>query len=265
MMQDESIAKISDQVEIWSEEQVKLIGATVAKGTSAAELALFLNVCKSVGLNPFNREIWCYKDHRGNLVMYTGRDGYLKIAQNNPTFNGMRSSEYCENDEISLDVPNGKVHHKIDPLKERGAIKGAYALVFRKAGEPTLAHVDIATYDKENPNFVSPWKTHKASMIKKVAETNALKAAYGTAMIQSRHEFEINETEGRVVPIDHSGEVKSEIDKLQDEFLEVIEAFPESKANNYRQSWNELREKDQLTPEMARSVIQQIRLEVPTP
>lgn len=174
--------------------EVAVIQNTVAKGTTKVELAYFINVCKSVGLNPFIKEIWCYKDKQNNVLVFAGRDGFLAKAQTNPMFNGIRSSEVCQNDTFSIDIANNKIEHSFG-VSERGAIVGAYAIVFRKNGEPTIEFVDFKFYNKG----YNAWKSHPAEMIKKVAETHALKKAFGISGIQSEYDF--NEKNGVAVPI----------------------------------------------------------------
>lgn len=106
--------RISDMVDgEYNADQIMVVQETVAKGTTVTELGYFLNVCRSVGLNPFNREIWCYKDYKGGLVMFTGRDGFLSMAQKNPLFNGMRSFEVCENDTFAIDIANNVIKHEV--------------------------------------------------------------------------------------------------------------------------------------------------------
>lgn len=184
MTKEGKIAKISNL----TEEQVAIIKNTVAKGVTDTELAYFLQVCKTIELNPFNKEIWCYKDGKGNLIVFTGRDGLLSKAQKNPNFNGIRSCEIKEKDEWFIDIPTGKIHHKIKSI-DRGNIIGAYALVFRKDGEPTVEFVEFATYNKG----YNTWKTHPAEMIKKVAESKALKKAFGISMVQIEEDFNIKD------------------------------------------------------------------------
>ena len=105
----------------FSPEEVAVIKNTVAKGTTDIELAFFLNVCKSVGLNPCNKEVWCYKDKKENLLIFAGRDGFLRKAQESKLWNGMTSFEVCENDEFEIDIANQKVNHKPN-IKNRGKI-----------------------------------------------------------------------------------------------------------------------------------------------
>lgn len=172
----------------FSAAQVAVAKRTVASSANLIELAYFLNVAKSQKLDPFNKEIWCYKDNRQNLIIFAGRDGMLRKAQENPKFNGMRSSEVCENDEFSLDIANNKIVHQIKSgkKKDRGVIIGAYAIVFRKEGEPTIAFCHLEDYKKK---FV--WDTHTADMIKKTAEHKALKKSFGFSGLQDEADFEI--------------------------------------------------------------------------
>jgi len=179
---------IANQVgENYTPEQIGIVQKNVAKGTSNNELAYFLNVCKTMELNPFNKEVWCYKDNKNNLLIFAGRDGFLSKAQKNPLFNGIRSIEIRENDEYSIDVLNNNVFHKITkPLKERGKILMGVAIVFRKDGEPTIEMADFDVYNKG----YNTWRTHPGEMIKKVAETHALKKAFGISMVQSEYDFQ---------------------------------------------------------------------------
>lgn len=192
------VAIKDNSYEGFSREQIDLIKKSIAKDTNDTELKLFLNVCRSTGLNAFRKEIWCYKDNKGNLLMFAGRDGFLANAQKNEAFAGIRSCDVCENDELVLDMMNPSQNKHVINQKNRGAILGAYAIVFRHGGEPTISYVDFKEYNKG----YNTWKTHPAAMIKKVAEVQALKLAFGMSGIQSEHEFEI--IENTAIPIDHT-------------------------------------------------------------
>lgn len=209
---------VSNQVAgAYSPEQIGVIQNNVAKGTSLNELAYFLNVCKTMELNPFNKEVWCYKDNRDNLLIFAGRDGFLSKAQSNPFFNGIRSVEVRENDIFAVDIINNKIRHEIQaPDKERGAIIYGVAIVFRKDGEPTIELADFKTYNKG----YNAWKTHPAEMIKKVAETHALKKAFGISGIQSEYDFNINN--GVAVPINTEFEPE---DQVAEKLTQLNELF----------------------------------------
>lgn len=170
-------------------DQVALIKSTVAKGTNDNELAYFLSVCKTVELNPMLKQIWCYKDNKGNLLIFAGRDGFLTIAQRDTRWNGITSGYVCKNDAFEMDIPNGKVIHKPN-FKDRGAIIGGYGIVKPKGCElVTTEWADIVTYDKGQ--FV--WNSHKSDMIMKVAEIHALKKAFGISGLNSEYDFNVQD------------------------------------------------------------------------
>jgi phage recombination protein Bet len=221
--------KVSD-ITGYKPNEIAIIQQNVAKGTTATELAYFLNICKTMKLNPFNKEVWCYKDGRGNLLIFAGRDGFLSKAQQNPLFNGIRSCEVREGDQWSIDVANNNIKHEITkPLKERGKIIGAYCLVFRKGGEPTIEFVDFETYNKG----FSAWKTHPSEMIKKVAESHALKKAFGISGIQSEYDFNFDKTASPIKTENiglNENDVLNEIknldkDQCMDYYMENVDQF----------------------------------------
>lgn len=211
--QTDSLDKVVGMTSGYDRNQILLISKQIAKGANATELAYFLNVCKSQQLNPFNKEIWCYKDHQSNLIIFTGRDGMLAKAQNNPNFKGIRSMEYCVNDKvIEIDIPNGTIKHLFDPRTERGEILGAYAIVYRADGEPTIEVADFKTYDKGRHT----WKSHPRQMIKKVAEASALKKAFGLSGIQMEHDFEVRNDVAIPLQIDKEQITKEQLSTAYD-------------------------------------------------
>lgn len=179
-------------------EEIGVIKNTIAKGTTNTELALFLFTAQSMGLNPLHKEIWCYKDGKGNVLTFAGRDGFLTKAQQSKKYRGIRSSEVRENDVFSLDIANNDIKHQKE-FKNPGKIIGAYCIAFVHDGEPTVEWCDFDTYNKS----FGAWKSHPADMIKKVAETHALKKAFGISGLQSEHDWEF--TGDKAYPIDTDG------------------------------------------------------------
>lgn len=180
----EKISKVTG----FSPEQIAIIKANVAKGTTDNELAFFASVCQDMKLSPLKKEVWCYKNKKGDLLIFAGRDGFLSASQQHPDYMGIRSSEVCANDEIEIDVPNAKIKHVYDPRKDRGGIIGAYCIAFGKTTEPIIEWVDFKTYNKG----YNAWGTHPAEMIKKVAETHALKKKFGLSGLQIEYDWSVN-------------------------------------------------------------------------
>lgn len=210
-------------------EMIAVLHNTIAKGTTVTELAYFLSVCKSLDLNPLNREVWCYKDTIGNLLVFTGRDGFLSKAQKNSKYNGLRSSEVRENDVFVMDIANNNIEHTFG-TSERGKILGAYAIAFVKDQEPTIEWADFNDYNKGK----NTWTKFASDMIKKVAECHALKKAFGISNLVSEYDFEIKNG------IAYAGHSKPEIpkDKSEERLFELI---------NTRKSRKEL---EKLLPEL---------------
>jgi len=175
----------------FTDEEILVIKKTIARDTTDTELAYFIFVSKRLQLDPLNKEIWCYKDKKNNLIVFAGRDGFLKKAQRSDKWNGIISSEVREADEFELNIPESKVKH-IKNVKEKSKILGAYAICKPKECElATIEWVDFSVYSKGE--YI--WNTHQADMIKKVAEVHALKKAYGISGLQSAYDYEIrNET-----------------------------------------------------------------------
>lgn len=176
-------------------EEVAIVKAQVAKNTTDAELTYFLMQCRNQKLNPFNKEIWCYKDHVGNLLIFTGRDGFLSKAQKDPRYNGIRSGCIRENDEYTIDIPNGRIEHRIKgSLKQRGEVVGGYAFVYmvdRATGKNMEPGLVWAPFENFNKNRGS-WKTNPDEMIVKCAESHAIKKAMGFSGLQVEDDFYVS-------------------------------------------------------------------------
>jgi len=177
-MSNEIVKKVNSKWGL-NEEQIEIVKNTICKDATNEELNYFLEVAKATGLNPFLKEIWFYKqpkyfiDSKGNriksneheIVIFAGRDGFLKKANEHPAFDGLESKVIED---------------------EKGNIKGAVAKVYRKDRSiPTEVYVDFKEYYKGN----SIWKAKPKTMIVKVAEAQALKKAFSITGLYSYEEF----------------------------------------------------------------------------
>lgn len=179
--------KLSDQIQIYTPEEIGIIKATVAKGFSDLELAYFLNVAKVYQLNPFTKQIWGYKDNKNNIIVFAGRDGFLAKAQRDPRWNGISSDVVREGEHLELNIAEGKISHKKD-VTSKAKIIGAYAISKPKGCEyPTIEWADFDTYNKG----YNVWKADPVAMIKKVAESHCLAKAYGISGLAVEEDFEV--------------------------------------------------------------------------
>lgn len=208
----------------FSDEDRDIIKNSVAKGTTDAEFKYFLALAASSKLNPFTKEIWCYKDNKGNLLVFSGRDGYQANAQRQSDYRGLRSAAVYENDEFEMDIPAGHVKHKIKAVG-RGAVVGAYCFVYRDGFKDFIVWVDINTYDKK----AFTWESHKAAMIEKVAEAHCLKKAYnlgGSINTAEDYDFQRNSFSSQTEDADYT-EIKPPTEEQMAE--EIVNAIADAK------------------------------------
>lgn len=143
-------------------EVIATIKQTVCRGATDAQLRMFLEVCKSTGLNPFLKEIW-YVAEKG--IIMAARDGYLRVANENPMFDGIETR--VERDD-----------HKV-PIK-------AVCTVWRKdRSHPVICEAYFNEYKKAGP----VWQQYPSAMISKVAEVLALKRSFAINGVVSEEEM----------------------------------------------------------------------------
>jgi phage recombination protein Bet len=189
--------KISDQVAIYSPEEVAIIKATVAKGFSDIELSYFLNVAKVYKLNPFTKQIWAYKDNKNNIIVFAGRDGFLAKAQQDKRWNGIASDVIREDELYDINIAQGHITHSKDVLS-KAKIIGAYAICRPKNCE--ISTIEWADFDTYNKGY-NVWKADPVAMIKKVAESHCLAKAYGISGLSVEEDFNVEN--GTAYAIDH--------------------------------------------------------------
>ena len=233
-------------------EQIAIIKANVAKGTTDGELAFFASVCKSSGLDPLNKEIWCYKDNKGNLLIFAGRDGFLKKAQTSARWNGLSSDVVYSNDECLIDVPNGIVEHK-HGIADRGQLLGAYAIVKPKDAEQVT--IEWAEFDVYNRAYAPIWKSNPAVMIKKVAETHALKKAFGITGLAVEYDFDT--TDGVALPVVEL-RVKDELETAKEKIREMLETYQGDDKEEIRTMCSTKQNKNEFDIKFANNIIKQL-------
>lgn len=173
---------------IWeSSEDLKQIKEIYGKSLSSGEFNTLVQMGKATGLNPFLKEIWAVKYGETAAQIFIGRDGYRKSAQRHPLYDYHITDAVYSNDEFY--VVNAEVKHKYT-LTNRGQLIGAYCLAQRKgSSRPTYLFAEL----KEYSTGKSLWnqQTGKpATMIKKVAEAQGLRAAFQELFSGTYSEYE---------------------------------------------------------------------------
>lgn len=208
-------------------ETVEVLKATVAKHTTDPELSYFLTLSQAHGLNPFNKEIWCYKrakrDEAGNynyensdLIVMTGRDGYLKIAKRNPNFKKIASQAVYENDTFTCDPITEHINHRFSS-RNRGSIVGAYAVITEKDGTKHFKYVSFSEYKDTFARANSPWSSKPSAMICKCAESVLCKQYGGIAGITAEETMSYDDNRTSSSP-----QIQEYTSELKDGILEKI-------------------------------------------
>jgi phage recombination protein Bet len=137
----------------WTREQIETIKQTVARGANDAQLALFLQTCRSRGLDPFVKQV--YFTPQGIIVSI---DGLRAIAE--------RTGCYAP----------GPTRYEYDDAK---SLVAAYVTV-RKNVSGTWFDIEESAFYEEYRGTSPIWKKMPRVMLAKCAEARALRRAFSS-------------------------------------------------------------------------------------
>jgi phage recombination protein Bet len=133
-------------------EMLSTLRNSVAPGLTDNEFMLFAEMVKATGLNPVTKEVWAIKAG-GRLQIMTGINGFLRIANAHPAYDGM----------------------EVEYERDGDKIIAATAKVYRKDRRfPSVATAFMSEYAKPTPI----WKTMPSIMLSKCAKSLALREAF---------------------------------------------------------------------------------------
>ena len=134
------------------------------------EIRLFIELCKFQKLNPFVGEAYAIKFGQ-EFQMVVGYDTYKRRAEQNPSYCGRKSG-------IVVTRGNEVIQKEGTCLYPGEQLIGGWCRVFREMPngriDESYKEVGLEEYDKKQAN----WKTKPATMIEKVAVSQALRAAF---------------------------------------------------------------------------------------
>lgn len=163
-----------------------------AKNATDTEFNMLIEMGKATALNPFLREIWLVKYGNGAAQIFIGRDGYRIAAQRQPDYDYHLVDAVYSNDKFQM--WNGEVQHQYE-IANRGDLIGAYCVVKRKSASRTMyVYVEFTEYDLKQ----GLWKSKPATMIKKVAEAQAIRMAFQSTFAGTYAEEELPESKSKI-------------------------------------------------------------------
>lgn len=175
-------------------ELVQVLKSTAFKGeVTDAQMAALMVVANQYGLNPFTRELFAFPDKQNGIVPVVGVDGWSRIINSHPQFDGI---EFHHADEF-VTMPGAKpspewiechIHRKD---RSRPVVVREY-----------LDEVYRAPFKGKYGDVTGPWQTHTKRFLRHKAMIQCARLAFGYGGIYDQDEAE------RIVeaaPVKHMG------------------------------------------------------------
>lgn len=149
-----------------SDDLVQVLKSTAFRGqVSDAQMSALLIVASNYGLNPWTKEIYAFPDQNNGIVPVVGVDGWSRIINSHPQFDGM---DFQQDDESCTCIIHRK--DRSHPVK-------------------------VTEYLSECKRPVKPWQSHPKRMLRHKALIQCARLAFGYVGI-----FDLDEAE-RIVEI----------------------------------------------------------------
>jgi len=141
---------------------VETLKATAFKGqVSDAQMTALMVVANQYGLNPWTKEIYAFPDKNNGIVPVVGVDGWSRIINSHPQFDGM---EFVQDEELCTCV------------------------MFRKDRNHPIKVTEYMSECKRNG--VGPWSSHPKRMLRHKAMIQCARLAFGFGGIYDQDEAE---------------------------------------------------------------------------
>ena len=142
-------------------ELVEILKSTAFKGqVSDAQMAALMVVANQYALNPFTRELFAFPDKNNGIVPVVGVDGWARIINSHPQFDGM-----------DFDQDN----------------ESCTCIIYRK----DRSHpIKVTEYMDECRRGTGPWQSHPKRMLRHKAMIQCARIAFGYGGIYDQDEAE---------------------------------------------------------------------------
>lgn len=222
---------INPTMDMWNNpEKLKEIRRMVSPSTplSDMEFSFLVELGRATQLNPFMKEIWAVKYRRKNrdtgkyedqpAQIFIGRDGYRKTAQRQPDYEYHQVNAVYSKDDFK--ISNDEIQHNYG-FSNRGDLLGAYCIVKRRSSRKyTYVMVTMSEYNL----CQGLWKDKPETMIKKVAEAQAVRQAFQEVLAGTYSDAEIMQEERtNVLPIHGNTQTERLKNVINADTGEVIE------------------------------------------
>ena len=162
---------------------VETLKATAFKGqVSDAQMTALMVVANQYGLNPWTKEIYAFPDKNNGIVPVVGVDGWARIINDNPQFDGM---EFAQSDEkVRMPGANSDAPAWIE-----------CAMYRKDRTRPVIIreYLDEVYREPFKGKFglvVGPWQTHPKRFLRHKAMIQCARMAFGYGGIYDQDEAE---------------------------------------------------------------------------
>jgi len=108
------LAKMGERFSVDPTKLHETLAATVFKGATQEQTVALLIVADQYGLNPFTKEIYAFPAKGGGIVPVVGIDGWLRIINENPAFNGMETKYDSDEESCTCKIYRKDRSHPIE-------------------------------------------------------------------------------------------------------------------------------------------------------
>jgi len=173
------LVKFGEKFSLDPQKFLEVVSKTVFKEAKSQEQVIaLLMVADQYGLSPITKEIYAFPDKGGGVVPVVGVDGWNRIAQQHPQFNGVEF-RYADTDI----VPDGG---KRSPV-------WVECVVYRKDRDHPVV---VREYLDECYRKTGPWQSHTKRMLRHKALIQGYRTAFGFHGIYDEDEAERMYVEG---------------------------------------------------------------------
>ena len=165
-----------EQINLTPEMVKKYLVSGDASSVTDQEIVMFMMMCKGNHLNPWNKEAYCIKYGTQPATMVVGKEAYMKRANAHPQYDGM------DDGIVVLVKETGEMIYRKGAITVEGEqLIGGWAEVYRKdRSRSTRVEVSFSEYAgrKKDGSLNGQWSSKPATMIRKVAQVQALREAF---------------------------------------------------------------------------------------
>jgi len=146
------------------------------------QMMALLVVADQYGLNPFTKEIYAFPDKQNGVVPIVGLDGWSRIINSHPEFDGM---EFVSSENIITELTDAK-----------SCPEWIECVIYRKDREHPirvreyLDEVYRPPFEKNGYKVKGPWQTHTKRMLRHKSMIQGSRIAFGFVGIYDQDEAE---------------------------------------------------------------------------